>query len=210
MYRTYVSLCILIIILSGAGICRAERPQVTIEKYIDQVYELLSSDKTHEMTLQNKELRQKLIKIADEIFDFNIMARMSLAVYWKAFDEQQHHEFVDLFTKLLETTYFAKIEQYLIEIENFNRQDITITEEVLLSSKKAEVRSMIRYQNEYIPVDYRLIRSSSGWKVYDVSVEGVSLVRNYRDQFRDFMMKHSPEELLEYLQEKINKQEKVL
>jgi phospholipid transport system substrate-binding protein len=196
--------------LSGAGICRAERPQVTIEKYIDQVYELLSSDKTHEMTLQNKELRQKLIKIADEIFDFNIMARMSLAVYWKAFDEQQHHEFVDLFTKLLETTYFAKIEQYLIEIENFNRQDITITEEVLLSSKKAEVRSMIRYQNEYIPVDYRLIRSSSGWKVYDVSVEGVSLVRNYRDQFRDFMMKHSPEELLEYLQEKINKQEKVL
>lgn len=199
---------IFVLFLSLPGICQAAEPKMTVEKYIDQVYELLKSKKAKESSLEKSELRQKLSQIALEAFDFRLMSRMILATHWKALNEQQHKEFVDLFIKLLGKNYFAKLEEYMSEIKDLDRQNISITDEILFSSHKAEVKSRIKYSDKDIPVNYRLVLSSSGWKVYDVSVEGVSLVRNYRDQFRDFMMKNSPEELIECLRKKIQEQRK--
>ncbi len=199
---------VFVLFLTFAGICQAAGPKMTVEKYIDRVYELLKSKDTKKLSLEKGDLRQKLSQIASEAFDFRLMSRMSLAMHWKALNEEQQREFIDLYVNLLEKNYFAKFEKYFSEIQNIERQDISITDEVLFSSRKAEVKSRIKYKDQDIPVDYRLILSSSGWKVYDVSVEGVSLVRNYRDQFRDFMMKNSPEELIEYLRGKVQEKSK--
>ena len=114
--------------------------------------------------------------IANEIFDFGEIARRSLGRYWQPLSETQRAEFVELFGDLLERSYISKIELYGGEkiIYSGERMDGDLA---IVSTK------IITKNGTEVPIDYRLFRRGDNWKVYDVNIEGISLVSNYRTQF---------------------------
>lgn len=122
------------------------------------------------------ERRSAVRKIANEIFDFGEIARRSLGRYWQPLSEPQRNEFVGLFADLLERSYISKIELYggekIVYIGERVEGDLATVSTKIITKNGTEV-----------PVDYRLFRKSENWMIYDVNIEGISLVANYRTQF---------------------------
>ncbi|MDO8479349.1 MAG: ABC transporter substrate-binding protein [Candidatus Rokubacteria bacterium] len=122
------------------------------------------------------ERRSAVRKIANEIFDFAEIARRSLGRYWQPLTEAQRTEFVGLFGDLLERSYISKIELYGGEKIIFSGERV--------DGDLATVSTKIITKNgTEVPVDYRLFRRGENWMIYDVNIEGISLVSNYRTQF---------------------------
>jgi phospholipid transport system substrate-binding protein len=133
--------------------------------------------------------RTEIRRVAQGLFDFNEMARLTLARHWKDRSAQEQEEFVRLFTDLLERSYLTTIENYAGERVTF------LTESV--SGPYAQVRSRITTDRRMeISIDYRLIESGARWAVYDVVLDGVSLVSNYRSQFNSIIRTSSFADLL--------------
>jgi phospholipid transport system substrate-binding protein len=133
--------------------------------------------------------RTEIRRVAQGLFDFNEMARLTLARHWKDRSVQEQEEFVRLFTDLLERSYLTTIENYAGERVTF------LTESV--SGPYAQVRSRITTDRRMeISIDYRLIESGARWAVYDVVLDGVSLVSNYRSQFNSIIRTSSFADLL--------------
>ncbi|MBS3779226.1 MAG: ABC transporter substrate-binding protein [Desulfovermiculus sp.] len=174
-------------------------PAGIVTAYYDQILEAFADEE-----LSKEQLREKLQGMAREVFTFQIMAQMSLGRNWQDLDTDQQQEFVNLFTRLLENTYFQKIESHLSEIREYSADDLQVTDEIVFSSRKAEVQSQISYEGKKVPVHYRFVKMESGWKIYDVLVEEISLVQNYRSQFNDRLQKISVSEFLQDLQNKVH------
>jgi len=202
MKNYFIFLLCLGIFLISITAAQASTPREKLETYIDKVSTLFEEYEPEKNSKQ--ELKNQLSQIAHQIFNFEIMSRMSLAHYWRSFSQEQQKEFVSSFTNLLEETYFEKIINHIKTIQDFNREDIVFLEEIELSSRKTEIKTFIRYQDKEIPVKYRFVRLQE-WRIYDVYVEGVSLIQNYRSQFTDYLLDHTPEELLDYLKAKRSK-----
>jgi phospholipid transport system substrate-binding protein len=140
--------------------------------------------------------REKLIRqAADERFDWEEMARRSLATHWAKRTAEERKEFVRLFADLLERTYRKKVEDYSGEkvlYEGETKDGDYVKVKVKIATKK----------NKDIPVEYRLKKEANDWLIYDVSIEGVSLVNNYRTQFNNIIVQSSYENLVKRLRDK--------
>src|SRR6266478_3081441 len=133
--------------------------------------------------------RAEIRRVAQGLFDFNEMARLTLARHWKDRSVREQEEFVQLFTDLLERSYLTTIENYAGERITFVGESI--------SGPYAQVRSRITTERRMeISIDYRLIESGARWAVYDVVLDGVSLVSNYRSQFNSIIRTSSFADLL--------------
>ena len=141
--------------------------------------------------------RQRIKRIADPYFDYQEMAKRSLGPAWGSLSAGQRQEFVALFSQLLEASYSDKIEKYA------QRVRIDYTGEIL-TGDNAEVRTVIVKANDRIPLNYRLMNEGGTWKVYDVVIEGVSLVNNYRSQFSRIIHESSYAELVRRLKTKVS------
>jgi phospholipid transport system substrate-binding protein len=134
--------------------------------------------------------------IINEIFDYTELSKRTLGRNWKKFSDAQKTEFIDLFSALLENVYADRILAYTHEVIEFGK-------ETELRKGQVEVESnIITSDNKKVPLNYRLILKDNQWRVYDVVIEGVSMVKNYRSQFQQILSKKSPEELLETLRKK--------
>jgi len=145
---------------------------------------------------QNEQKRRKELKaVIGRIFDYGEMAKRSLGVHWKTLTPAKQKEFVDLFATLLENSYADKIESY--------NQEKIIYEKELVEGNYAEVNSrVITAKRDEFTLDYRLLRNSSKWMVYDVVIEGVSLVSNYRTQFNKIIVERGYDELVKKMRTK--------
>jgi len=145
----------------------------------------------------HKSQRRRLIKATvDRRFDYREMAKRSLGPTWGTLGHAQREEFVRLFAELLEASYSDKIEKYSTNIRiDYVGEDV--------DEDYAEVRTVVLRANDRIPFNYRLINDSEGWMVYDVSIEGVSLVSNYRSQFSKIIHESSYTELVRRLRTKV-------
>jgi len=133
--------------------------------------------------------RTEIRRVAQGLFDFNEMARLTLAGHWKDRSLREQEEFVRLFTDLLERSYLTTIENYAGERITFVGESI--------SGPYAQARSRITTDRRMeISIDYRLIESGARWAVYDVVLDGVSLVSNYRSQFNSIIRTSSFADLL--------------
>jgi phospholipid transport system substrate-binding protein len=141
------------------------------------------------------ERRAAVRKIANEIFDFNEIARRSLGRYWQPLTEPQRTEFVFLFGDLLERSYISKIELYGGE------KIVYSGERVEADLATVSTRIMTKNGTE-VPVDYRLFKRGDRWMIYDVSVEGISLVSNYRTQFNKIIQTNGYNGLVEKMRTK--------
>jgi phospholipid transport system substrate-binding protein len=141
------------------------------------------------------ERRAAVRKIANDIFDFSEIARRSLGRHWAARSEAEQKEFVMLFGDLLERAYISKIDTYggekIVYTGERAEGDIAIVNTKIISRNGTEV-----------PVDYRMLRKSERWLVYDVNIEGVSLVSNYRTQFNKIIQTSSYAELIKKMKTK--------
>ncbi len=144
--------------------------------------------------------RQKLRTLAETLFDYDEISRRVLGRERRAFTPIQMDEFSDLFTRLLEKVYLDRIQEY-------SDEKVIYGKATMLSENKAEVGTDIVTSSKQIPINYRVIYKHGEWRGYDVLIEGVSLVRNYRSQFNKILQKKSPEDLLQQLREKVNKKE---
>ncbi|GAB4369280.1 MAG: ABC transporter substrate-binding protein [Deltaproteobacteria bacterium] len=149
---------------------------------------------------ENKTERRALLrKELFPYFHFEEMSRRSLGIHWRNRTPQERREFVNLFTDLLENAYAGKIEGYKGEKIRFGKET--------LDPPYAEVQTtIVTPQGQEFSVDYRLLADGSRWRVYDIIIEGVSLVNNYRSQFAGILQKSSFEEMTRKLKETIRKQ----
>ncbi len=174
-----------------AATALADEPLKVIETRIDRIIKILG-DKSLKEDVKVK----KLETAADETFDYVYLSRMTLGRNWLNFDDDQRSEFIELFRRLLEKNYMGQLLQYSDEKVVFRRQ-------TMLSETRAEVSSNVVARDKTIPIAYRLIRRDDDWKVYDLVIEGVSLVSNYRTQFNDILSRQTPAEMLSILRKKV-------
>jgi phospholipid transport system substrate-binding protein len=143
------------------------------------------------------ERRLAVRKIADELFDFGEIARRALGRYWQPLTEPQRSEFVGLFADLLERSYISKIDLYGGEKIVYNGERV--------DGDLATVSTKIITKNgTEVPVDYRLFRRGDRWMVYDINIEGISLVSNYRTQFNKIIQTNGYNSLVERMKVKQN------
>lgn len=144
--------------------------------------------------------RAAVRKIANEIFDFGEIAKRSMARHWQPLSEAQRTEFVGLFAELLERSYISKIETY-------GGEKIQYIAERMDGDYSVVSTKIVTKNGTEVPVDYRMVKRGDRWLVYDVSIEGVSLVSNYRTQFNKIIQTTSYNELVSKLR---NKQDELL
>ncbi len=149
---------------------------------------------------ERKTERRARIRLAvDRRFDWEAMARGSLGAAWRDLKAAQKDEFADLFSTLVERAYMDRLEDY-------SGEDVVYLEEET-DGPRARVRvKIITRRGQEIPVEYRLKEEAGEWRVYDILIEGISLVRNYRVQFDDILIKSSYGELLKRLKEKVSEE----
>ena len=163
---------------------------------IEEVLRILA-DKDLKQPAKANERRQLLEKVVGERFDYQEMSRRSLGAPWANLSDKEKQEFVSLFQTLLVNTYADKVESYSGEgVQYVNERT---------EKEYAEVRTKVLTGKTEIPLDYRLLNKGSAWRVYDVVVDGVSLVNNYRGQFSKILRNGSYAELIEQLRKKSDK-----
>jgi phospholipid transport system substrate-binding protein len=140
--------------------------------------------------------KEKLEAIYGKMFNEGELSRRTLGRNWKKLNAAEQQEFIQLYQQVLEKAYIDKILSY-------TNEKIVFEKETLLASTQAEVETKVITSSKEIPIFYRMILENGAWKVYDVVVENVSLVQNYRSQFNDILSKNSPEQLLEILRKKV-------
>jgi phospholipid transport system substrate-binding protein len=118
---------------------------------------------------------------------------------WSKLNPVQQQEFTQLYRRILEKAYIDKILSYTNEKIDFSKES-------MLSDNQAEVQTKVITSSKEIPIFYKVIRKDGIWKVYDVAVENVSLVQNYRSQFNSILAKNTPDQLLEILRKKVKGQ----
>jgi phospholipid transport system substrate-binding protein len=160
---------------------------------INEVLRILS-DPAMKKPERAQERRRLLEKIVGDRFSYDEMAKRTLAAQWQKLDEKQRAEFVDLFRRLLTNSYADKVEGYSGEqVQYLNER---------LEGDYAEVRTKATSGKAEIPLDYRLLNRGGDWRVYDVVVDGVSLVNNYRGQFAKIIRTSGYDDLVKQLREK--------
>jgi phospholipid transport system substrate-binding protein len=171
-----------------------------------QIERVLKTLEDPELKKDSKGLgpRKAVRRIADEIFDFGETAKRSLGRHWQARTPAEREEFVMLFAALLERSYISKVEL-------FDGERITFTGDTIDGDLALVRTRIITKQGTEIPVDYRMLKKGDRWMVYDVVIEGVSLIANYRTQFNKIIQTSSYQELVKKMktkQEEFLEQEK--
>ncbi|MBI2218201.1 MAG: ABC transporter substrate-binding protein [Candidatus Rokubacteria bacterium] len=178
-------------VVAPGGRAVAGPPTEQLRTQIDRVIKTLEDPellKEHRAVERRKAVR----KIAEEIFDFAETAKRSLGRHWAARTRAERDEFVKLFANLMERSYISKIELYGGEKIGFSGD--TVEGDIATVKSK-----MVTKGGSEVPIDYRMLKKGDRWLVYDVSIEGVSLVANYRTQFNKIIQTSSYQELVKKL-----------
>jgi phospholipid transport system substrate-binding protein len=173
----------------------ADAPLSTVQANVNKVLDVLR-DPALKADSAKVTKKEKLRSIYGSMFDEVELSKRTLARNWNKLNTAQRQEFVQLFQDVLEKAYVDKILSY-------TNEKITYEKEIKLTENQFEVQTLVITSSKNVPIFYRVILSGGNWKVYDVIVENVSLVQNYRTQFNNILEKNTPEQLLEILRKKV-------
>ncbi|MBI4526123.1 MAG: ABC transporter substrate-binding protein [Deltaproteobacteria bacterium] len=174
----------------------ADVPLDTIKSRIHQVLVVLR-DPALQRESAREAKKQKLRAIFNTTFDYMELSKSTLSRNWEKLKPDQREEFKDLYKALLEKVYMDTILAY-------KDQEVVFGRERALGQNRVEVESKLISGPNEIPIHYRMISKDGGWWVYDVVIENISLVTNYRSQFNRLLAKESPESMLEALRKKVS------
>jgi phospholipid transport system substrate-binding protein len=187
LFPTLTCLTVLLFPLFSAA---APGPMEEVQSTVDSIIALLKRD-----DLSGEDRKEKVGAKVRERFDFKTMSQGVLATNWKKATDAEKKQFIDLFSELLETTYRERINAY-------DNEEVKYLSEKI-KGRKAVVETMVITTDVEIPVTYKLLNKGESWRAYDVVVEGVSLVRNYRDSYREIVNKEGIPGLLAKMEQKI-------
>lgn len=193
-----IGLLTIISLALAVNVAMAADPTEVTKQVIEKALDILNDPNLAGPALKNRRF-QTVKQLVDRHFDYREMAKRSLGPTWNKINRGQQDEFVRLFAELLEASYADKIDRYA------KRVRIDYTGESL-DGEYAEVRTVVVRPNDRIPLNYRLLNESGTWMVYDVVIEGVSLVSNYRSQFSRIISESSYADLVKRLRTKVNEQ----
>jgi phospholipid transport system substrate-binding protein len=177
---TTLGLCLAAQVWAGAPIDQARQNT-------DQILKVLGDP-----ALNEAERRTAVRKVAEQMFDMSEAAKRALGRHWQSRTPAEREEFIRLFADFLENTYLSKLVLYSGERVNYVSESIDGD----LASVRAKI---LRKQGPEVPVEARMFRRGDRWYVYDISVEGISMISNYRSQFNTIIQKSSYEQLVQRL-----------
>lgn len=181
-----------VLVVAAAG---PPAPEQLIRRGIDDVLEVLRDPATQPAAARAQRIA-RLRQVADRLFDWPEMSQRSLGPTWRTIDASQRKRFAEVFPDLLATAY-------LDDLDKFRGDERVAIERSTESGDHAEVYTIVvTHGGERVPMVYWLHRVAAAWRVYDFSIEGVSLVNHYRESFTRFLVNHSFEELMERLERK--------
>jgi phospholipid transport system substrate-binding protein len=178
------------LMLALPGSAWAGAPTDQARQYTDQVRQVLDNQ-----TLPPADRRAAVRKIAVEIFDVGETAKRALGQHWQARTPAERQEFTDLFADLLESTYISRIDQY-------GGERLTYVSEAIDGNFAIVRAKIVRPQGAEVPVEARMLRRGERWFIYDIAIEGISLISNYRSQFDRIIRTASYQELVKRLRTK--------
>ena len=139
--------------------------------------------------------KQTVREVIDQHFSFYHFSRRAVGREWQAFSPVEQEQYIHAFSDLLFHTYYSRS-------NNIESTDIVFVKELPLGKNRFEVQMKFVRSNGDIPITYRLVKTKGQWRAYDIIVEGISLVSNYRSQFTDILSKGTPADLIQILREK--------
>ncbi len=198
----YGLILMVLAVLGGPVAATAGPATEAVRRPISEGIELLR-DKAIQTPAQKKEQADRMWMLLSPVFDFRLISAQALGKNWKRFSPAEKKEFADVFAQLLGNTYISKLQG------NYNDEEVLFVDEDVISKKKAVVKTLIQRQNQALTIDYKMRYKKSEWKVYDIKVEGIGLVLNYRRQFNAFLSKETgtPESLIAKLKAKLEGKE---
>jgi len=186
-----------VVIMGISGAWAEEDPKVVVETTVGDIIKVLEA--RQDMTRLTEEDREKIRKVVHGRFDYREMSKRSLAQAWKDISEEEKTNFTELFRKLLERSYGNRL-------ASFHGQKV-VYDDAQFKRDKARVKTQVIDTDKEIPVEYRLHQTATGWQVYDIRIEGVSLVSNFRKDFSQGMKNGGFSGLVQALQTKVSKLE---
>ena len=206
---------VLSLTLSVVGRALAGEPTEQIKRSTNEILKIVK-DPDLKDPAKAAERRKRVRAVTEQTFGWREMARRALGRYWPRITDKQKNEFVALFRDLIEQTYMAQIEGYAGEVIRYEGDkidgDFALVKVTVVTGKNTEIplvyrafkkKEEARDKPPVKPTTRPATKPSTKWLVYDVSIEGVSLVNNYRTQIRDIMARSSYEELVKKLKAKI-------
>jgi len=183
----------LLLMFAVASVAFAGEPQNRLKIGIDKVIAILS-DPAMKGPAKKTERQHKLRAVADSFFDWRELSKRAVAESWNKYTPKQQDEFISVFSELLQKTYIRKLEK-------FNNEKVEYIKEQV-EGDRAFINTQVIMKDKTIPINYVMVKHDQ-WMVYDVVIEGVSLVKNYRTQFSKILSRETPEALLQRIKDKI-------
>ena len=174
-------------VMSHAG----NTPTDDVRSSVDSILEILKNEQ-----LDKEGKRTQMSALINKRFDFRAMSQRTLATNWKKTTDEEKQQFVALFSQLIENSYIGKIESYTNEKVDYPGEKV--------KGRKAIVETLIITSSGDVPVNYKVYQKGDQWLVYDVVIEGVSLISNYRSSYQEIVKKEGFDGLLTKMQEKID------
>ncbi|MCP5003668.1 MAG: ABC transporter substrate-binding protein [Planctomycetes bacterium] len=160
------------------------------------IHEVLSALSDDALTLEQKKV--KVVSVTDTVFDLGLMAKLSVGKkYWSRFNSGQRDEFTDLFVKDFQGFYIDKIDL-------FSDEKVEFLPAIPVSGKKVKIPTLLLSKDKTLSILYMMFKTKSGWKVYDMSIEGVSILHTKRQQFQHVLASGEIEGLLTRMREIMN------
>ena len=176
-----------LVLLLMSQVCWSDDKSAAKELVMAKVDAALSVLQRKDLVQQEK--NKQVVKIVEPIFDYNLMAKLTLGrKYWPGLSKKNREKFTDLFVARLKTSYIDKLSLYTDEKVVY---DAPVQEGI-----KIQIPTSVISKNNRISMMYKLYKSSNGWKIYDIEIEGVSLISTYRSQFYDILSKGTIDNLL--------------
>lgn len=191
---TLMSLCaVLCFVILTTPVSAAMGPTETMKPVLEDLTALLN-DPALQGDTHRSERRQKIMSTIKVGFDFQEMCKRVLGRTWQEISQADKERFTEIMTKLLENAYIGKLEDY-----HFKKIDYL---EEKIQDDRAQVTTQVEKDDVKLPVHYILQLTSGKWMVYDINIEGVSLVRNYMEQFRSILRTDKFEGLVKIIEDK--------
>ena len=186
----------LFFIFAAPSLSFGEQPLEALRQGVDKGIRILD-DPRYEDASQKKVQQQKLWEVTLQIFDFREFSKRVLGSHWKKFTPQQRNEFSQTFAEFLGKFYLGRLQT------RYNGEKVLYIDQKIIRKSRAVVEIKVLWKNVEVPVKLRMKKKHGTWKVYDLSVLGISAVGNYRAQFHGILQKKKPDQVIETIKEKI-------
>lgn len=185
--------CFLLFFLMLSSVVAADvetEAEKILKSSVDKVFTVML-DK--EMTLDQKKI--KVIEITDTVFGYPLMAKLSIGKkHWSEFNAEQRGEFTNLFTDAFQHFYVGKLDL-------FSNEEVIFQPATVVKEKKVQIPTMLLSNGKKYSILYKMSNGKAGWRIYDITIEGVSLIHTYRSQYNHILASGKVEDLLVKMRE---------